>query len=436
MSRLTISKDQRHLCRDGIPFFWLADTIWSAFTNITLDDWSYYLKKRKNQGFNVLQINTLAQWDRGESSLNRSPFKINENGMPDYEKTDQTYFDNAREMCRMAKQEGFELALVILWCNQVPGTWANQFVPKYTIGKEVLPGIINKILDSFDEFEPIYIVGGDTDFPKKETIAYYKTVFDILAERHFQGLKTIHIKGRFTDIPDEIAQMVDFYLYQSGHNVEAQQMAYTSAEILYNREPKRPVINSEPCYEQMGYSHNLYGRFGQFEIRRAAWQGILSGACAGVTYGAHGVWNWVSSGYKSTLALGEGFDAPFPHQQALEFPGAWDYGFIREFFTVFSLNTMIPCREIILNKSEEIRAARNDRGVIVVYLPVNTKLQISGDYSQHRIRAYDLLSRSSAWLYSEKKADSMIIDMHPFSKDALIVIDTVKMDDSIETKEI
>lgn len=45
-------------------FFYLADTVWSAFTNIDLTDWAYYLKVRKEQGFNVLQINILPQWDR------------------------------------------------------------------------------------------------------------------------------------------------------------------------------------------------------------------------------------------------------------------------------------------------------------------------------------------------------------------------------------
>lgn len=423
MSGLTISEDHRHLCKDGVPFFWLADTIWSAFTNITLDDWKYYLKKRKSQGFNVLQINTLAQWDRGESSLNRLPFKTDEKGIPDYNRMDQSYFDNAKEMCRMAKEEGFELALVILWCNQVPGTWANQFAPQFTIERGILKETVKKILDCFDEFEPIYLVGGDTDFPTEETTEYYKTVLDMIEERKYPGLKTIHIKGRFTDIPDEIADSIDFYMYQSGHNSGAQEMAYTSAKILYDRTPKRPVINSEPCYEQMGYSHNLYGRFGQFEIRRAAWQGILSGACAGVTYGAHGVWNWVSEGYKSSLALGEGFDAPFPHQQALEFPGAWDYGIIQEIFTTLELDTMIPCREIILNKTEEIRAAKNEKRRMLIYLPVNTRIQLAGDYSKCRIRVYDLSSRRTAWLKAEKKEDRTIISMHPFSQDALIVVD-------------
>lgn len=59
MSRVTVSEDKSTFCRDKKPFFYLADTIWSAFTNITEDEWIYYLKRRKEQGFNVLQINTM-----------------------------------------------------------------------------------------------------------------------------------------------------------------------------------------------------------------------------------------------------------------------------------------------------------------------------------------------------------------------------------------
>ena len=50
MSRVTVSEDKSTFCRDKKPFFYLADTIWSAFTNITEDEWIYYLKRRKEQG--------------------------------------------------------------------------------------------------------------------------------------------------------------------------------------------------------------------------------------------------------------------------------------------------------------------------------------------------------------------------------------------------
>ena len=50
MSRVTVSEDKSTFCRDKKPFFYLADTIWSAFTNITEDEWIYYLKRRQRAG--------------------------------------------------------------------------------------------------------------------------------------------------------------------------------------------------------------------------------------------------------------------------------------------------------------------------------------------------------------------------------------------------
>lgn len=423
MSKLKVSADNRHLCKDDRDFFWLADTIWSAFTNISVNDWKYYLEKRRKQGFNVLQINTLAQWDRGEAPLSRLPFMSKANGYPDYSQINKDYFENAKTMCQMAKEEGFELALVVLWCNQVPGTWANNFMPDYTIQKEQLDTILEKIYDTFDEFEPVYVIGGDTDFPEKITCDYYEKAIKILEDRNYEGLKTIHIKGRYTEIPDSIAEKIDFYMYQSGHNAQAQHMAYQSALDLYHRKMIKPVINSEPCYEQMGYSHNLYGRFGQREIRKAAWQSLISGACAGITYGAHGVWNWVYSGYRGSLAMGEGFDVSFPHQMALEFPGAWDYGEIRAFFDEHNLGTLQPDNEILVNDTEEIRVAKNQSGQYVIYLPTATKVKLCGAFSEKNIRAYDLSKKSCANLKAVEQDNITIIEMPPFLEDTVLLIE-------------
>ena len=55
--KLTVADDRRCLQRDGKPFFWLADTLWSAFTNMTDQELESYLILRRQQGFNVQQIN-------------------------------------------------------------------------------------------------------------------------------------------------------------------------------------------------------------------------------------------------------------------------------------------------------------------------------------------------------------------------------------------
>ena len=55
---LKISKNKQTLLKDGKTFFYLADTCWSAFTNISDEEWDYYLYKRKVQGFNTIQYST------------------------------------------------------------------------------------------------------------------------------------------------------------------------------------------------------------------------------------------------------------------------------------------------------------------------------------------------------------------------------------------
>ena len=58
-----ITPDDRVLKRGSLPFFWLGDTCWSAFTNMTDAEWQDYIIKRAAQGFNVVQVNALPQWD-------------------------------------------------------------------------------------------------------------------------------------------------------------------------------------------------------------------------------------------------------------------------------------------------------------------------------------------------------------------------------------
>ncbi|WP_310652548.1 apiosidase-like domain-containing protein [Lactobacillus jensenii] len=62
----------KYLYKDGQRFFYLADTCWSAFTNLTLPDWKFYLDTRKAQGYTAIQINLLRQYDSSENLLRLS----------------------------------------------------------------------------------------------------------------------------------------------------------------------------------------------------------------------------------------------------------------------------------------------------------------------------------------------------------------------------
>ena len=64
----------------------------------------------------------------------------------------------------------------------------------------------------------------------------------------------MHIKRGYDVIPEQFLDRIDFYMFQSGHNAKGQEMAYLLPESFRKKYPKKPMINAEPCYEQMGFS--------------------------------------------------------------------------------------------------------------------------------------------------------------------------------------
>lgn len=406
------------------PSFYLADTCWSAFTNIQISDWNYYLDYRKSQGFNVIQVNMLWQWDASKSLIDSQPFHVNEDGTFDFNRRNETYFDRAYEMIRMAKEKDITIALVLLWVNYLPDTWATKLKKTSLFPKELIEDYVEYVMDRYNEFEPIYIISGDTDFPTEEVTEMYQIAMDKVKQIDEKATTTLHIRGRQKEIPDALknSDNLDFYMFQSGHNKDYQYMAYELAEDFYNKEPKRPSINSEPCYELMGYSRKAYGRFSREDVRRAAWQSVLSGAQYGVTYGAHGIWSWHTEGLTFDSEVGEAFESPYDWHDALHFEGAWDYSFIKYFIEENKLFDLVPTQNLLKNKTSEIRIAENNKK-IVIYIPSNITIKLNGNYSNLTAKYIDLESKNESSAVVTYKNTYTEVSMHRFTRDALLVID-------------
>ena len=62
MQHLRISENRRFLVKeDGSPFFWLADTAWELFHRLNREEADYYLTKRAEQKFTVIQAVALGR---------------------------------------------------------------------------------------------------------------------------------------------------------------------------------------------------------------------------------------------------------------------------------------------------------------------------------------------------------------------------------------
>ena len=423
---MTLTIHKKNFIKDGKPFFYLADTCWSAFTNIPENDWHYYLQYRKRQGYNVLQINILPQWDASGTDLNYVPYVLKEDGGYDFTKINDDYFQHAKRMCEIAKEYNFELALVALWCNYVPKTWANNMLPLNTMPFDCVDRYIEKVDETFTQFNPIYIISGDTDLNEEITRNYYNKASDLLREAAPQCIQTLNVRGRLMEIPEEMINRMDFYMFQSGHNAKTENlcMTYRLPEYFVENYPGKPLINSEPCYEQMGSSGRIYGRHHRFNIRRAAWQSLLSGACSGITYGAAGIYSWHIYGKNFGSAIGEGFDMPNPWQQAIHYPGAWEYGDIKHIFNEFQVTELISKQKVLLNNTEEIRVACTpDEKLMMIYLPENTTIKLNYHFSEDdecTIIDLNTLHRECGRIYNHK--DICYLDMHVFEHDVLYII--------------
>lgn len=417
---LKISKTNDYFELEGEKNFYLADTVWGAFTNITMEEWEGYLDIRSSQGFNVLQINILRQWDVADDSIIRHPFEIKTDGSYDFYRMNESYFENARQMLKLAKAKGFIPALVILWGSYVPDTWMSKQNFGCVMPLDVVKPYTEYIVKVFSDFNPIYFVSGDTDTGSDMTVKYYTEAAKTVRQLSPEALITMHIWGDGTEIPGEIdkGNLVDFYVYQSGHRIEDQSKTYEYAMKMSSLTDRHPVINSEPCYEGSGFV-NKYGRYNEFDIRKSTWQSLLSGAKAGIAYGAHGIWSWHTKG--KTTKWGEVLDTCYTWRNALQLKGAWDVSFAKWIFETYDLFDINP-RELILNKSEEIRCSvAEDLSKVVIYAPYNTDITVAADLSEHRCTMIVLSDKYFAKPSMSFNAGETTINMSEFNSDVLII---------------
>ena len=409
MEALRISRTNDYLIKEGKSFFYLADTIWSAFTHITFEEWQEYLGYRKMQGFNALQISILPiTHDASESDLNIETFHKGVNGNTDFFSINHEYFERAGKMLDMAVDMGFIPVLVVLWASYVPETWFTQDAsPEKIMPFEAIRPYVEYVVNAFSQYDPIYLVSGDTDLISQYAIDYYLTTLKTIKHLSPHSLASMHVKGGEGNLPEVFTRsgLLDFYMYQSSHFLETLNWAYELAQQFYNSDVKLPVINGR------------IGRYDDFDVRKAIWGSLLSGAKAGITYGAHGIWSWHKKGKKYNNE--EWWGNPFDWRIALRQPGAWDAAFAKWIFETYELFDIEPIN-LILNKTPDIRMSIG-KNKILFFLPYNTEVKVGMDLSGYDWTLINLKDKRVAKPEIIPGKDISLIKMHEFNCDVLIV---------------
>lgn len=337
MAIVRLDPDAPRFLVDGAPAFLLADTLWGAFGRLTDEEWRSYLRLRRRQGFNAININTLSiPHDRSASAGERAPFLMKTDGSWDLDAPDPDYYAHARRMLEAAVEHGMVPILVVLWCNYVPGTWGAKLTPELVLSEEQTDAHVDRVVAAFADLGVVFAASGDENFTDQESVDRYERVLRRLRDRAPDNLLTLH-PAPFVTPPAQLAGLLDFYGYQAGHDDDWNLQPVRNGTELREMPVRRPIVSMEPVYEGHGYGKGS-GRHTAANVRLASWTSVLAGSGAGLGYGAHGVWSWHRPGESFN---GEHFSGtPFPADVALRFDGAWDVGLLRRIVEEYELHDL------------------------------------------------------------------------------------------------
>lgn len=369
--KLQISQDKRHITlTDGNPFFWLGDTAWELFHRLTREQADLYLQNRADKGFNVIQAVVLAELDglNVPNPYGDTPLRNNDPLMPD-----EAYFRHVDYIVNKANELG-------MFIGMLP-TWGDKFNLKWGVGPVVFNADnafkYGKFLGQrYKDKQIIWILGGDRNPEDNNQLLIVRQM--AIGIREAVGktqLITYHPMGGSNSATwFHNDDWLDLNMFQSGHG-EVNNQNYKITANLYNLTPSKPVVDGEPCYEDHPINwRGENGWFDEFDSRRAGWWSMLAGAC-GHTYGNHNIWQMWQPG-RQPISV-----ARTPWQESLDYPGAFQAGYMRHFFERIAWQKLEPQPGLVkkgpnVNGMDILAAMASDGSFLIAYSPYGAEMTL------------------------------------------------------------
>lgn len=366
---LRVSENGRYLEReDGTPFFYLGDTGWDLFGALDREETVRYLSDRADKGFTVIQAVVLFRNLSLPNAYGEVPLTDNDPGRPN-----EAFFRHVDFVVDRAGELGLYIGLLPAWGS----FWAGEdavFTPEnaLTYGEYLGKRYTGKPV--------IWILGGDENISSRRQHEIIEAM--AMGVRKGDGgehLITFHPRGPGLSsdyLHNE--EWLDFNMYQSSHAAHDHDNGLY-AQHDYALVPAKPTLDGEPRYETIrtGFYFQGFNRldiFDDYDCRQAAYWSLLGGAC-GHTYGHNSIFQFWEEGKEPF------FGAAVPWQEALDHPGAFQMGILKELVTSLQWEKLAPAQEIILGGPAEggakIRAAAaGDGSFALVYSPYGEQFTI------------------------------------------------------------
>jgi hypothetical protein len=360
---LKVSENRRFLVNaDGSPFFYLGDTGWAVLQRLDRAEIDRYLRDRAGKGFTVSQVVGISEF---EGLTVPNPYGDLPFTDLDPTKPNDAYFRHVDYLVERAASLGMYIALLPTWADKVgPQAWGTGPVVFTPENAAVYGAWLGR---RYRDQPIIWMLGGDRNPTEDRHYATWRALAEGLDRgdggRH---LMTFHPQGRSsssTYFHDD--DWLDFNIIQSGHR-HRDFPNYALIAHDYDLTPTKPILDSEPCYEDHPVRDGE-GYFHEYDARRAAYWALFAGAC-GHTYGANGIFQCWRPGMEDR------FGVLRPWQEALELPGAAQLRHARALLESRPFLDRIPDQTLLLSDpgsgADHIRATRAaDGSYALIYSP-------------------------------------------------------------------
>jgi hypothetical protein len=452
--QIKVSDNNRLLAtKDGKPFFWLGDTDWELVHRLTREEAEEFISLRAAQGFNVLQIVGLTEFNGIRHPNRYGDFPINNEDPTQLAETPGNdpndayaydYWDHVDFVIRKAAEKGMYIGLLPTWGDKVTQMWGEGPVIFNEKNAEIYATTLAKRYAQ--DWNVIWILGGDRpafyaanpDATRKSFddrpiwTAMAKGIEGVLGKEAFI---TYHPAGGEYSTSQQIHSepWLDINTFQSGHGArETPAWDWVKRDLALK--PTKPTLDMEPCYEDHpvnpwdGKWTRARGYFTAYDVRARIYRGIFAGGC-GVTYGHHHVWQFLDTTRNPPINVG---DTLIAWQKAARAEAAGEMQYLKDLMLSRPYFSRIPDQNLIASARgttylDVIIATRDSNGSYAfIYLPQNSPVKIdiskvSGDTKN--VWWFDPRTGKSAAGKSVKGNGIKSFTPPPGGKDWVLVID-------------
>src|SRR5580765_1832933 len=355
---------------DGAPFFWLGDTAWQMMHRLTWEDCQYYLASRARQGFTVIQMVALCEFDglKQPNVLGQTPFKS-----LDLMEPNDLYFDRLVQVVNLAEHYGLYVAVLPTWGDKLTAPWGEGpriFRQENLDSSHKYSRYLAQRLRSCRNV--VWMLGGDRPaHVEGKSPSNWLPVWNVFAEEIRENsdhppLILYHPQPgeQSTSVLMRNVSWLSVNGMQSGHGTGHDVPVWDWVARDYAVSPAKPTLDLEPNYEDHPVSpwpkwNPANGYFVAADVRRQTYRSVFAGGC-GVTYGHHSVWQFAGD---AADAINHAY---MDWRTALNRPGAAQMMFLRNLMLSRPYFSRRPAPEMVLSDERErgrhIVATRDESG--------------------------------------------------------------------------